>query len=55
MYIHQCTDFLSFTKQATYMLFATDGIVGKVNVNALLLQTILYKKWVRAVMDDVNL
>ena len=44
---NQCTDFLSFTKQATYIPFATDDIVGKVNSNALLLQT------VHAVMDDV--
>ena len=38
----QCTDFLSLTKQATYIPFATDSIVGKVNINALLLQTVLY-------------
>ena len=39
---NQCTDFLSFTKQATYTPFAMDSIVGKVNINALLLQTVLY-------------
>ena len=32
---NQRADFLSFTKQATYIPFATDGIVGKVNINAL--------------------
>ena len=31
---NQCMDFLSFTKQATYTPFATDGIVGEVNINA---------------------
>ena len=30
-----------------------DGIVGKVNIDALLLQTVLYQKWGHAVMDDV--
>ena len=39
---NQRTDFLSFTKQAIYTPFATDGVVGKVNINALLLQTALY-------------
>ena len=39
---NQRTDFLSFTKQATFTPFAMDGIVGKVNINALLLQTVLY-------------
>ena len=42
-----------FTKQATYIPFAIDSIVGKVNINALLLQTVLYKKWVHVVMDDI--
>ena len=51
---NQRTDFLSFTKQATYTPFATDSIVCKVNINALLLQTVLYSKWVHAVMNDVN-
>ena len=39
---NQHIDFLSFTKQATFTPFAMDGIVGKVNINALLLQTVLY-------------
>ena len=39
---NQRTDFLSFKKQATYTPFAMDGIVGKVSISALLLQTILY-------------
>ena len=39
---NQRMDFLSFTKQATFTPFAMDGIVGKVNINALLLQTVLY-------------
>ena len=39
---NQRNDFLSLTKQATYTPFATDGIVGKVNINMLLLQTVLY-------------
>ena len=30
---NQHTDFLSFTKQATFTPFAMDGIVGKVNIN----------------------
>ena len=39
---NQHMDFLSFTKQTTYTLFAMDGMVGKVSINVLLLQTILY-------------
>ena len=39
---NQYMDFLSFTKQTTYTPFAMDGVVSKVNINALLLQTILY-------------
>ena len=39
---NQYTDFLSFTKQTTYTPFATDSIVGKVNIHVLLLHTILY-------------
>ena len=39
---NQRTDFLSFTKQATYTPFAMDSIVSKVNINVLLSQTILY-------------
>ena len=39
---NQHMDFLSFTKQATYTPFAMDGVVGKISINALLLQTILY-------------
>ena len=31
-----------------------DSIVGKVNINALLLQTMLYLKWIHVVMDDVS-
>ena len=50
---NQCMDFLSFTKQATFTPFVMDGIVGNVNINALLLQTVLYQKWGHAVMDDV--
>ena len=50
---NQCMDFLSFTKQATYTSFATDSIVCKININALLLQTVLYQNWIHAVMDDV--
>ena len=42
-----------FTKQATFTPFAMDGIVGKVNNNVLLLQTVLYYKWGHMVMDDV--
>ena len=34
--------FLSFTKQATFIPFAMDGIVGQVNINVLLLQGMLY-------------
>ena len=30
-----------------------DGIVDKVNINSLLLQTILYYKWGHAVIDDI--
>ena len=30
-----------------------DSIVGKVNINVLLLQTILHYKWGHAVMDDI--
>ena len=37
----QYTDFLFFTKQATYAPFVMGGIVGKVNINVLLLQIIL--------------
>ena len=33
----QRADFLPFTKQATYIAFAMDSIVGKVNINVLLL------------------
>ena len=32
----------SFTKQATFTPFDMDGIVGKVNINVLLIQTVLY-------------
>ena len=39
---NQHKDFLSFTKQATYTPFAMDDIVSKVNINAQLLQTMLY-------------
>ena len=39
---NQHMDFLSFTKQATFTPFVMDGIVGKVNINALLLQTMLF-------------
>ena len=35
---NQRTDFLSLTKQATFTPFAMDSIIGKVNINALLLQ-----------------
>ena len=42
---------ISFTKQATFSTFAMHSIVDKVNINALLLQTVL--KWGHAVMDDV--
>ena len=40
---------LLFTKQTTLTPFAMHGIVGKVNNNALLVQTTLYY----AVMDDI--
>ena len=50
---NQRKDFVAFTKQATFTPFALDGIVGKVNINALLLQTVMYRKWGHAVMDDV--
>ena len=50
---NQHIDFLSFTKQATFTPLAMDGIVSKVNINALLLQTVVYYKWGHAVMDDV--
>ena len=30
-----------------------DSIIGKVNINVLLLQTVLYYKWGHAVMDDI--
>ena len=36
------TDLLSFTKHTTFTPFVMDGIVSKVNINALLLQTVLY-------------
>ena len=39
---NQHTGLLLFTKQATYTPFAMHGIVGKVNNNALLVQTVLY-------------
>ena len=39
---NQHMNFLPFTKQATFTPFAMDGIVGKVNINALLLQTVLF-------------
>ena len=39
---NQRTNFLSFTEQTTFTPFAMDGIVGKVNINVLLLQTVLY-------------
>ena len=39
---NQYTNFLSFTKQATFTPFAMDGMVGKVNINTVLLQTVLY-------------
>ena len=50
---NQRTDFLAFTKQATFTPFAMNGIIGKVNINAVLLQTVLYLKWGNGVMDDV--
>ena len=40
--IHKCTGLLVFTKLATFTPFATYSIVGKVNKNALLVQTVLY-------------
>ena len=49
---NQHTDFLSFTKQAIYTPFATDGIVGKVNINALLLRLFCIKNGpMHAVME----
>ena len=50
---NQCTGLLLFVKQATFTPFAMYGIVGKVNNNTLLVQTVLYWKWGHAVMDDV--
>ena len=51
---NRCTYRLTFIyKQATFTPFAMHGIVGKVNINALLLQTVLYYKWGHAVMHDV--
>ena len=39
---NQRTGLLMFIKQATFTPFAMHGIVGKVNNNGLLLQTVLY-------------
>ena len=39
--LNECMSLLSFTKQAIFTPFAINGIVGKVNINALLLQTVL--------------
>ena len=50
---NQYMGLLLFTKQATFTPFAMHGIVNKVNNNALLVQTMLYLKWGRAVMNDV--
>ena len=40
-------------QEATFTPFAMHGIVSKVNINVLLLQTMLYYKWGHAVMHDV--
>ena len=50
---NQYTGLLVFTKQATFTPFAMHGIVGKVKMNALLVQTVLHWKWGHAVMDDI--
>ena len=50
---NQYTGLLLFTKQATFTSLAMHGIVGKVKMNALLVQTVLYLKWGHAVMDAV--
>ena len=39
---NQRTDLLLFTKQATFTPFAMDSKIGKVNINVLLLQTVLH-------------
>ena len=39
---NQCTGLLLFIKQATFAPFAMHGIVSKVKINALLVQTVLY-------------
>ena len=50
---NQRTGLLLFTKQATFTPFAMHSIVSEVNINVLLLQTVLYYKWGHVVMDDV--
>ena len=46
-----CNQLLLFTKQATFTPFAMYGIVSKINIKVLLLQTML--EMGHAVMDDV--
>ena len=50
---NQCAGLLLFTKQAIFISFVMHGIVSKVNNNALLVQTMLYKKRGHAVTGDV--